>query len=81
MLCDYVVYNISIMQFCSACSDLSPRGSGSIISRRTEREETEMSKVIEWVKENPWKAAVIVFAVLVVVAWSCGYVLGCASGC
>lgn len=40
-----------------------------------------MSKVIEWIRMNPWKAAVIVLAVLVVVAGACGYVLGCASGC
>ena len=39
-----------------------------------------MSKIIEWIKANPWKAAVIALAILVVVAggfgYGCGYIKG-----
>lgn len=42
-----------------------------------------MSKIIEWLKANPWKAAVIALALALVIAapvsYCGGYVKGCAS--
>lgn len=40
-----------------------------------------MEKVLAWIKSNPWKFAVIVLAVLVLVSGGLGYFIGCVRGC
>lgn len=39
------------------------------------------AKIIEWIKANPWKVAVIVLSVLVIVTGSIGYGCGYVKGC
>lgn len=40
-------------------------------------------KIIEWIKANPWKVAVIALSILVIasgsVSYGCGYVKGCSA--
>lgn len=42
-----------------------------------------MQNVINWIKANPWKVAVIILSVVVVLSgafgYGCGYIKGCSA--